>query len=109
MKQRMLKGFEEPNYYWDDKKQNHLPPPIVQTQLKVHLDYMCRQPHINVDMRAILMDWLVELAEEYKLTSETLCLSAVLVDRSLAVSYGVEGFRGGEMMVQKDQLQCVGW
>ncbi len=100
--QRMVKGLEP---RWDSK---HLPP-VPQTDVKIHLDYMYRQPHINHDMRAILMDWLVELAEEYKLTSETLALSGVLVDRSLAVSYGVEGFRGGEMMVQKEQLQCVGW
>mmetsp|Transcript_6918 Transcript_6918/g.14414 ORF Transcript_6918/g.14414 Transcript_6918/m.14414 type:complete len:662 (+) Transcript_6918:41-2026(+) len=99
--ERMKQGLEP---RWDVRNL----PPHFQTQLKVHLDYMFRQPHINTDMRAILMDWLVELAEEYKLTSETLFLSGMLVDRSLAISYGVEGFRGGEMMVQKDQLQCVG-
>lgn len=100
--QRMFQKLEP---RWDDTNL----PPTLQTQVKVHLDYMYRQPHINVDMRSILMDWLVELAEEYKLSSETLFLSGMLVDRCLAVSYGVEGFRGGEMMVQKDQLQCVGW
>jgi hypothetical protein len=99
---RMRKGLEK---RWNDFNL----PSIIPTKLEVHLDYMFRQPHINKDMRAILMDWLVELAEEYKLTSETLCLSGMLVDRSLAMSYGVEGHRGGEMIVKKDELQCVGW
>lgn len=106
------------NVQMDRMKRNHHNLPInnqnnLPTNLEGHLNYISRQPHINTDMRAILMDWLVELAEEYKLTSETLFLSGMLVDRSLAVSYGggggVEGFPGGEMMVQKDQLQCVGW
>jgi hypothetical protein len=100
--ERMKKGLEK---RWDVTNM----PPSVPIKLELHLDYMYRQPHINKDMRAILMDWLVELAEEYKLTSETLFLSGMLVDRSLAMSYGVEGSRGGEMIVQKDQLQCVGW
>ena len=92
------------------KWNNFNPPPIIPTKVQDHLDYMGRQPHINTDMRSILMDWLVELAEEYKLSSETLFLSSMLVDRSLAMNYGVEGYyRGGEMIVQKDQLQCVGW
>ncbi len=99
---RMRKGMEK---RWNDFNL----PSIIPTKLEAHLDYMFRQPHINKDMRAILMDWLVELAEEYKLTSETLCLSGMLVDRSLAMSYGVEGYRGGEMIVKKDELQCVGW
>jgi hypothetical protein len=84
-------------------------PPSIPTKVEFHLDYMIRQPHINIAMRAILMDWLVELAEEYKLTTETLFLSVMLVDRSLAMAYGVEGYRGSEMLVEKDQLQCVGW
>lgn len=100
--ERMKKGLEK---RWEVTNM----PPLVPIKLELHLDYMFRQPHINKDMRAILMDWLVELAEEYKLTSETLFLSGMLVDRSLAMSYGVEGSRGGEMIVQKDQLQCVGW
>ncbi|KAJ7371971.1 Cyclin-A2 [Desmophyllum pertusum] len=35
--------------------------------------YMKKQPDINHSMRAILVDWLVEVAEEYKLfASDTL-------------------------------------
>lgn len=99
---RMKKGLEK---RWEITNL----PPSIPTKVEFHLDYMIRQPHINIAMRAILMDWLVELAEEYKLTTETLFLSVMLVDRSLAMAYGVEGYRGSEMLVEKDQLQCVGW
>ena len=105
-------------------RHKHLLRPI-QTSTSEHLDYMSRQPHINVHMREILMEWLVEVAEEYKLCSETFWLSVTLVDRSLACSYGriddetekdnkkrkddEFDIIGGEMIVKRDQLQLVGW
>ncbi|KAL7527080.1 hypothetical protein ACHAXR_001786, partial [Thalassiosira sp. AJA248-18] len=110
-----------------------LPPiPHVITE---HLDYMSRQPHITIEMRRILMDWLLEVAEEYKLSTEALWLSVALVDRSLACSYAAAAAPGSndddddgttatntsdkkkeneksaaaaEMIVQKDKLQLVG-
>lgn len=71
-----------------------------------HLDYITRQPHLTTKMRSILMDWLIELGTEYKLHSETLHLSCMLVDRALSCSY-----ESGDGMFQlkKDRLQCVGW
>ncbi len=36
-------------------------------------------------MRGILIDWLVEVAEEYKLASETLYLTINYIDRFLSV------------------------
>jgi cyclin A len=42
------------------------------------------QKDINTSMRAILVDWLVEVSEEYKLASETLHLTINYVDRFLA-------------------------
>jgi hypothetical protein len=65
-------------------------------------------------MRAILMDWLVEMSMEYGLHCETVYLSVVIVDRALAcgASEGVGGGankKKGEMVVEKDKLQCVGW
>ena len=59
-------------------------------------------------MRTILMDWLHEVAEHYKLSVETLWLAVALVDRSLACFYGTEGGNftiGGELKVQKDKIQ----
>ena len=38
---------------------------------------------LRVEMRQILMVWQLEVAEEYKLSTETFWMSAALVDRSL--------------------------
>jgi cyclin A len=48
-------------------------------------------------MRSILVDWMVEVAEEYKLERETLCLAVSFVDRFLSV-----------MAVARNKLQLVG-
>ncbi|XP_062158454.1 putative cyclin-A3-1 [Alnus glutinosa] len=42
------------------------------------------QTDINSHMRGILVDWLVEVAEEYKLVSDTLYLSVSYIDRFLS-------------------------
>jgi cyclin A len=42
---------------------------------------MSMQPVINHSMRAILVDWLVEFAEEYKLQTNTLYLAVSYIDR----------------------------
>lgn len=42
------------------------------------------QPDITADMRAVLIDWLVDVAEEYKLLPETLYLTASYIDRYLS-------------------------
>mmetsp|Transcript_60849 Transcript_60849/g.144870 ORF Transcript_60849/g.144870 Transcript_60849/m.144870 type:complete len:394 (+) Transcript_60849:79-1260(+) len=55
------------------------------------------QHDINPTMRGILVDWLVEVAEEYKLSSENLYLSTNFADRFLSV-----------MPVMRGKLQLVG-
>jgi len=60
-------------------------------------DYMRRQKDISHSMRTILVDWLVEVAEEYKLEKETLCLAINYVDRFLS-----------NMSVVRGKLQLVG-
>ena len=55
------------------------------------------QHDITAQMRAILVDWMVEVAQEYKLVSETLYLSVSYVDRYLSA-----------IPVQRNQLQLVG-
>merc|ERR1712083_428740 len=60
-------------------------------------NYMSKQPDITHSMRTILVDWLVEVAEEYKLQTETLYLAVSYIDRFL--SY---------MSVQRAKLQLVG-
>ncbi|KAF3320711.1 cyclin-A3-1-like protein [Carex littledalei] len=42
------------------------------------------QPDITADMRAVLIDWLVDVAEEYKLLPETLYLTVSYIDRYLS-------------------------
>lgn len=58
---------------------------------------MKKQPDITYSMRSILIDWLVEVAEEYQLQDETLYLSVSYIDRFL--SY---------MSVVRSKLQLVG-
>jgi len=60
-------------------------------------NYMSKQPDISHSMRSILVDWLVEVGEEYKLQTETLYLAVSYIDRFL--SY---------MSVQRSKLQLVG-
>ncbi|BAT82102.1 hypothetical protein VIGAN_03205900 [Vigna angularis var. angularis] len=49
------------------------------------IDFMERiQNDINVSMRAILIDWLVEVAEEYRLVPDTLYLTVNYIDRYLS-------------------------
>nr|P34801.1 RecName: Full=G2/mitotic-specific cyclin-2 [Antirrhinum majus]CAA53729.1 mitotic-like cyclin [Antirrhinum majus] len=47
-------------------------------------DYMDSQPEINEKMRAILIDWLVQVHYKFELSPETLYLTINIVDRYLA-------------------------
>jgi cyclin-A len=58
---------------------------------------MKRQTHIKPYMRTILLDWLVEVAQEFKLQSDTLFLAVNYYDRYLS-----------RVSVVPDQLQLVG-
>jgi len=60
-------------------------------------NYMTKQPDITFTMRSILIDWLVEVGEEYKLSTETLFLAVNYIDRFLSF-----------MSVQRAKLQLVG-
>ncbi|KAL4448854.1 hypothetical protein ABPG77_007571 [Micractinium sp. CCAP 211/92] len=55
------------------------------------------QTDINPMMRSILLDWLVEVGMEYRLTSDTLFLSAAYIDRFLSL-----------VDVRRNRLQLVG-
>lgn len=58
---------------------------------------MRRQQDVTMGMRSILVDWLVEVAEEYKLQRETLFLAVNYIDRFLS-----------HMSVLRSKLQLVG-
>ena len=59
--------------------------------------YMAQQSDINEKMRAILIDWLVDVHLKFKLINETLFLTVNLIDRYLA-----------EAQVSRQKLQLVG-
>lgn len=60
-------------------------------------DYMESQQDINARMRAILVDWLVEVHMKYKLRGETLFLAVNLIDRYLS-----------QVATPRKKLQLVG-
>ncbi|KAH0988423.1 hypothetical protein GBA52_015600 [Prunus armeniaca] len=61
-------------------------------------DYMEKvQKDANANMRAVLVDWLVEVAEEYKLLPDTLHLSVSYIDKYLSIN-----------VVNKQKLQLLG-
>lgn len=50
-------------------------------------DYLEKvQKDVTANMRGILVDWLIEVAEEYKLLSDTLYLSISYIDRFLSLN-----------------------
>ena len=55
-----------------------------------HVDpmYMNNQPEINERMRAILVDWLIQVHLKFSLLQETLYLTVSIIDRYLGVSTG---------------------
>ncbi|XP_072290466.1 cyclin-A2 [Eucyclogobius newberryi] len=73
----------------------HLREMEVKTRPKA--GYMKKQPDITISMRSILVDWLVEVGEEYKLQNETLYLAVNYIDRFLS-----------SMSVLRGKLQLVG-
>lgn len=78
----------------------HHPSAVPRLQLKRRptTTYMeSAQSDINPMMRSILLDWLVEVGQEYRLTSDTLFLAAALIDRFLSL-----------VDVKRSRLQLVG-
>lgn len=68
-----------------------------ETQFLPHPEYMSMQMDITPKMRAILMDWLIEVHMKYHLSLETLHLTVNLIDRYLA-----------KQQVSRKHLQLVG-
>ena len=69
----------------------------LETKQMPQADYIARQTEINERMRAILVDWLVEVHFKFKLRQETLFLTISIIDRFLS-----------ERIVTKQKLQLVG-
>ncbi|KAI3461195.1 hypothetical protein Pfo_017858 [Paulownia fortunei] len=60
-------------------------------------NYMDSQPEVNSKMRAILVDWLIEVHKKFELMPESLYLTVNIVDRFLSVK-----------TVPRRELQLVG-
>lgn len=60
-------------------------------------DYISRQTSINRTMRALLVDWMVEIQENFELNHETLYLAVKMVDLYLC-----------RVNIKKENLQLVG-
>ncbi|XP_055084816.1 G2/mitotic-specific cyclin-B3 [Periophthalmus magnuspinnatus] len=60
-------------------------------------DYMPQQSSLNAEMRAILVDWLVEVQENFELYHETLYLAVKMTDHYLS-----------KTSVHREMLQLVG-
>ncbi|XP_036002168.1 G2/mitotic-specific cyclin-B3 [Fundulus heteroclitus] len=60
-------------------------------------NYMHNQPSLNAEMRAILVDWLVEVQENFELFHETLYLAVKMTDHYLS-----------KAKIHKQMLQLVG-
>ena len=69
----------------------------LQTASQCAPTYMTQQTDINQKMRAILIDWLVEVHLKFKLYPETLYLTINLIDRFLE-----------KKLVLRSKLQLVG-
>ncbi|PXF46099.1 Cyclin-B2-3 [Gracilariopsis chorda] len=69
----------------------------VETKFMPDPGYMTRQADITVRMRAILVDWLVDVHQKFNLKPETLHLTVNIIDRFLEVT-----------QVVRRKLQLVG-
>jgi cyclin-A len=70
---------------------------FTQLQRRPNARYLDLQTDVNAKMRAILVDWLVEVAEEYKLCADTLYQAVNYADRFLSLH-----------VAQRSQLQLIG-
>ena len=59
--------------------------------------YMKRQPQVNENVRAILVDWLINVHAKFKLLPETLYITINLIDRYLS-----------KIKIEKEEVQLVG-
>jgi len=69
----------------------------IEPKYSVKANYMITQTDINEKMRAILVDWMVDVHMKFKLNEETLFLSVNILDRFLE-----------KEVVMRQKLQLVG-
>lgn len=69
----------------------------LENEMPVRKNHLLGQPEINGRMRAILVDWLVQVHQKFRLLQETLFLAIAILDRYLQLE-----------VVAKTKLQLVG-
>ena len=69
----------------------------IETKYMTKPNYMTTQPDVNEKMRAILIDWMVDVHLKFKLGGETLFLAVNVVDRFLE-----------KEVIARQKLQLVG-
>ncbi|KAG6613396.1 Cyclin B [Phytophthora cinnamomi] len=70
----------------------------IEKKRKISSSYMARQSDITSKMRAILVDWLVDVHYKYGLLPQTLHIAVLLIDRYLEK----------DLSVKRQRLQLVG-
>ena len=68
-----------------------------ESTIKPKFGYMANQPEINEIMRAILIDWIIDVHLRFNLRQETLFMTIWLIDTYLSFA-----------LVQRDKLQLLG-
>lgn len=70
---------------------------IIDSKYDIDKDYMTNQYDINENMRSILIDWLIEVNQKYKMRLETLYLTVHIIDQYLS-----------KRIIDRKKLQLVG-
>lgn len=71
---------------------------VQQPALRPDATYLARlQPFLTSQMRSVLVDWLVEVADDFRLHTETLFLAVSYLDRFLS-----------SRQIQREELQLLG-
>ena len=68
-----------------------------ESTIKPKFGYMANQPEINEIMRAILIDWIIDVHLRFNLKQDTLFMTIWLIDAYLSFA-----------LVQRDKLQLLG-
>jgi len=87
-----------PNFNWADPEEVWISLCRKDKLYSRNHDYMMAHPSLQPRMRAILLDWLIEVCEVYRLHRETYHLALDFIDRYLAT----------QSDVPKQQLQLIG-
>ena len=103
---------EDPKKYFDISKINNIQIPkeylnIIYYNLlveqekdflpKADPDYMKKQNEINIQMRSILIDWLIDVHFKFGFTDETLFMTILIIDRYLTIN-----------QISRNKLQLLG-